>query len=409
MLLRNKMKKKLLLLGGSRFLIPVIKEAHKLGLHVITADYLPNNDAHKLSDEYVNVSIVDKNAVLLVAQELGINGIMSFACDPGVVTAAYVAEKMGLSFQCSYEAACVFQDKSRFRHFLANNGFNTPKAKDYNDVETALKEADSFSWPIIVKPVDSAGSKGVTKVNILSDLEKAILLAFEKSLSKRIIIEDFLDVVGFQSSTDLFTIDGIVDLPIFSDQVFDSLAENPYVPTVEIWPTTMPNNYQVDLVSQLNKLFRLLGCRNGLYNIECRVCSNGKAYLMEVSPRGGGNHIALIQDMALGVNYIENEIRNAVDMPLNLKKEHAIDGVWCTYSLHPNKNQSGTLQSLGFSEEVKQNYLKFTDLAIKPGDRIGRFTGANMSFGDVFLHFDTRSDLINMVSEPSKWVNIIID
>ena len=99
---------------------------------------------------------------------------MSFACDPGVVTAAYVAEKMGLSFQCSYEAACVFQDKSRFRHFLANNGFNTPKAKDYNDVETALKEADSFSWPIIVKPVDSAGSKGVTKVNILSDLEKAI-------------------------------------------------------------------------------------------------------------------------------------------------------------------------------------------------------------------------------------------
>ena len=403
------MKKKLLLLGGSRFLFPVIEEAHKLHIHVITADYLPDNDAHKKSDEYVNVSIIDKDAVLKVAEELKIDGVMSFACDPGVVTAAYVAEKMGLPFQCSYKAASILQDKSKFRAFLSNNGFNCPKAKEYSDFYTALSDVGSFSWPVIVKPVDSAGSKGVTKVESIEMFEEAIKKAFDTSISKRIIIEDFLDVVGYQSSTDMFTVDGCIDMPLFSDQVFDPEATNPYVPTVELWPATMPDNYQTDLVNQLNKLFGLLGCKNGMYNIECRVCSNGKAYLMEVSPRGGGNHIALIQDMAYGINYIENEIRNAVGMPLNLKKANAIIGNWCTYSLHPHKDQQGTFEFVKFKEDFEKNNLKYVDLALKSGAVVKPFTGANMSLGDVLLNFNSREELFDAVLNPSKWLEIRID
>ena len=207
----------------------------------------------------------------------------------------------------------------------------------------------------------------------------------------------------------MFSVNGIVDMPLFSDQVFDSLAPNPYVPTVEIWPTTMPVEYQSDLINQINRLFALLGCKNGLYNIECRVCSNGKAYLMEVSPRGGGNHIALIQDMAYGINYIENEIRNAVGLPLNLKKAKDIEGYWCTYSLHPNKDQQGAFDSVVFREDVNKNNVKYVDLAVKKGDIVKPFTGANMSLGDVLLHFDSRKELFDAVSEPSKWVNIRID
>ena len=103
--------KKLMILGGSRYAIPVIEAAHKLGLYAITADYLPNNIAHKFSDQYVNVSIIEKEKVLKVAQELQIDGIVSFACDPGVVTAAYIAEKMGLPFQGSYKSTSILQDK----------------------------------------------------------------------------------------------------------------------------------------------------------------------------------------------------------------------------------------------------------------------------------------------------------
>ena len=95
-------QKKLMLLGGIRYLLPAIEAAHKHGCLVITVDYLPDNIAHKYSDEYHNVSILDKEAVLTLAQELQIDGILSYAVDPGVVTAAYVAEQMGLPFTCSY-------------------------------------------------------------------------------------------------------------------------------------------------------------------------------------------------------------------------------------------------------------------------------------------------------------------
>ena len=89
-------QKKIMLLGGIHYLLPVIKAAHEQGYFVITADYMPDNVAHKYSDEYVNVSIVDKEAVLKVAQEKQIDGIISFVVDPGVIAAAYVQEKMGL-------------------------------------------------------------------------------------------------------------------------------------------------------------------------------------------------------------------------------------------------------------------------------------------------------------------------
>ena len=111
--------KKLMILGGSRYALPVIRAAHELGVYVITADYLPDNIAHKYSDEFCNVSIVEKDLVLQKARELNIDGITSFACDPGVITAAYVAEKMGLPSCGPYKSVFLLQNKGLFRKFLA--------------------------------------------------------------------------------------------------------------------------------------------------------------------------------------------------------------------------------------------------------------------------------------------------
>ena len=129
--------KKLMLLGGLRYLLPVIDAAHKQGYHVITADYLPDNIAHKYSDEYCNVSIIDREAVLREARRLKIDGIMSFACDPGVISASYVQNEMGLPSFGPYESVCILQNKDRFRAFLKENGFNVPWAFGFSDREDA--------------------------------------------------------------------------------------------------------------------------------------------------------------------------------------------------------------------------------------------------------------------------------
>ena len=103
-----------MLLGGTRGLLPVIKSAHEHELYVITCDYLPNNIAHKFSDEYVNIDVTNKKLVQEFALKSNIDGIMSFSVDAGVTTAAYVAEKMKLPFPCSYQVAKILQTKNSF-------------------------------------------------------------------------------------------------------------------------------------------------------------------------------------------------------------------------------------------------------------------------------------------------------
>lgn len=400
--------KKLLLLGGSRYLVPVIEAAHKLGLYVITCDYLPDNDAHKISDEYMNISIIDKDAVLKTAEEKQIDGVMSFACDPGVVTAAYVAEKMGLPFQGSYKSTEILQDKGLFRQFLTEHGFNCPHAKRYEDKKAPFQDVDSFTWPVIVKPTDSAGSKGVTRVDRPEDLAAAIDTALGGAHNGAFIIEDFLTFEGYHSSTDPFTVDGQLKFATYSDQLFDPEADNPYTPAYIIWPSTMQQEHQDTLTAEIQRLMILLDMKTGIYNIESCV-ANGKPYIMEVSPRGGGCKIAELQRLAYGVDLIEAEVRKAVGMPVEDIRQTDCDGCWCEMVVHARPGQSGILKSVSVDPEIQQKYLKVVDLSAKEGDYVQPFTGANMALGDMFFRFDSREELDSVMEKSNEWLHIELE
>ncbi len=400
------MKKKLMILGGSRYAIPVIKKAHELGLYVITCDYLPDNAAHKFSDRYVNVSIVDKEAVLSAAKECNIDGIISFACDPGVVTAAYVAEQLKLPFQCSYDSAVILQDKGKFRDFLTRNGFNSPKSRRYTHASDAMREINSFKWPVMVKPTDSAGSKGVTRVDDEHELPQAIEKAIEESHNGAFIIEDFIVFEGEHSSTDPFTVDGEIKFITYSDQLFDPNADNPYVPAYIIWPCSMKRMHQDYLTSEIQRLMKLLDVKTGIYNIESCVGIDGKPYIMEVSPRGGGCKIAEIQELSMGAPLIENEIRKAVGMELIDIPFHECDGVWCEMIIHSKNEKEGKLKRISIDEEVEKKHVVLTDYSVNPGDLVKPFTGANMSLGDMFLHFENIDQMNEILARSDDWLRI---
>lgn len=397
--------KKLMLLGGMRYLIPVIEAAHKLGVYVITADYLPENIAHKYSDEYCNVSIIDKEAVLEKAKELQIDGIMSFACDPGVATAAYVAEKMGLPCSGSYESVSILQNKGKFREFLANNGFNVPKAKSYNNIEAALEDIDIFNWPVIVKPTDAAGSKGVTKVEDKEKLKESIEYALSFSHSNEFIIEDFLEKLGDSSDCDSFSIDGELKFVSFSAQRFDENCENPYTPAAYSWPATISNEHQIELKEEIQRLLKLLNMKTSIYNIETRECTNGKAYIMECSPRGGGNRLAEMMRYATGVDMILNSVKAALGMELDEINQKDINGYWIEIILHSEK--AGIFDSLYISEEIQENLVE-KDLWIESGTQIGGFSGANEAIGTVILRFDNKEKMEEVLLNQKKYVNVIL-
>lgn len=398
-------QKKLMLLGGLRYLLPVIKAAHKLGIYVITVDYLPDNIAHKYSDEYHNVSILDKDAVLRLAQELKIDGIMSFAVDPGVVTAAYVAEKMGLPFQGSYESVSILQDKAKFRKFLTENGFNVPIAKGYNNKEEALQDTERFNWPIIVKPVDSAGSKGVSKVERKEDLAGAIDYALVESHNGNFIIEDFLEKEGNSSDTEGFSIDGNLVFCSFDDQRFDTDANNPYTPAAYSWPSSMPVEVQDQLHKELQRLVSLLDLRTGIYNIETRLCKNGKPYIMEMSPRGGGNRLAEMLEHAANVRLIDNAVKASVNGTVDDLKMPEYDGHVAEVILHAN--EEGLFDGLRVSPEM-QRFVIETDLWISKGDHVKGFSGANNAIGTLVLRFPTAELLENAMSDITSWCEVLV-
>lgn len=403
-------QKKLMLLGGIRYLLPAIEAAHKHGIYVITVDYLPNNIAHKYSDEYHNVSILekDKENVLALAKELKIDGILSYAVDPGVVAAAYVAEQMGLPFTCSYETACILQDKSRFRQYLADNGFNAPHAKGYVNAEDAIKDVDYFNWPVIVKPVDSAGSKGVSRVDDPKDLPKAIAHALEESHNGHFIVEDFLELDGYQSSADCFSVDGKLVYADYSDQLFDKDAANPYTPALEIWPSTMKQGHQDYLTSELQRLLTLLHCETGLYNVESRLCKNGKPYIMEVSPRAGGNRIAELQRIGTGIDLIEAEVLKAVGEPIpNNITMPQYDGCYVNDIAHSLK--AGTYQGISYDDTFKQDHVISEAIYPSIGDHVEAFHGANNAVGSIFLKFTSRKECDEKKSKLSEYIKINVE
>lgn len=398
-------QKRLMLLGGIRYLLPVIKAAHEQGYYVITADYLPDNIAHKYSDEYVNVSIVDKEAVLKVAQEKQIDGIMSFGVDPGVVAASYVQNKMGLPSFGPFESVEILQNKDKFRAFLTENGFNVPWAFGFADKEEAWLSRDKFSYPLIVKPTDSAGSKGCTRVDSEDELMAAITYAFKYTISGHIIIEEFLEKKGCSSDTDSYAQDGKLQFVSFSAQRFDAKATNPYTPAAFSWPSTFTKEEEEYLTKEIQRLITLLGMKTSVFNIETRVSPNNKPYIMELTPRGGGNRLCEMLRYATGVDMITAITRAMVGDEPNVIEQKPYNGHWAEIILHADKD--GAFEDIHIDSSLPAEIVE-KDLWVKPGDFVHGFEAANDAIGTLVLRFDNAQDLENAITNQSSWLKVVV-
>ena len=403
------MSKTLLLLGGARYALPVIDAAHELGAKVVTCDYLPHNYAHTFSDQYINASIVDNEAVLAAAKECKADGIMSFAADPGVVAASYAAEKLGLPFQGSYEAVSILQDKECYRAFLRDNGFNCPELRIYHSVEEAMAEADDIAYPVIAKPVDAAGSKGCSRVDGPEDLRKAVECALGFSRGGRCIVEQFLEKEGDSSDADGFVAGGSFTCVSFTSQLFDSAVPNPYTPAAYMMPASMPEWAQKELVSELQRLADLLGLRDGVFNIETRVATDGKAYIMESSPRGGGNRLCeMLKHATAGkTDLVMAAVKAALGEPVGELPMPAYDGYWYQQMLHADRD--GAFAGMEYAPGFKEAHVAEEQLWVGPGQKVEAFSAANHAFGSVFMRFDTQEELDAFRAAPGEYIRARVD
>ena len=395
-----------MLLGGIRYLLPVIKAAHEQGYYVITADYIPNNIAHRYSDEYVNVSIIDKEAVLKIAREKEIDGIMSFGVDPGVISASYVQNQMGLPSFGPYESVDILQHKDKFRAFLANNGFNVPWAFGFSSETEAWNSRGEFTYPLIVKPTDSAGSKGCTRVDCEAKLKAAIQYALKFSISGHIIIEEFLEKKGCSSDTDSYVQDGQLKFVSFSAQRFDENAVNPYTPSAYSWPSTFTKEEEAYLTSEIQRLITLLGMKTSIFNIETRVATNNKPYIMELTPRGGGNRLCEMLRYATDIDMITAITRATVGDKTKTIEQKPYNGHWAEIILHaPN---SGKFIGIEIDPRLKAEIIE-EDLWVEPGDSVNGFEAANDAIGTLVLRFENSEDLEKAITNQNNWLKVVVE
>lgn len=400
--------KKLLMLGGSLYQTYAIKEAKRLGYYVITCDYLPENPGHKFADEYYNVSTIDKDAVLKLATELKVDGVVAYASDPAAPTAAYVCEKLGLPTS-PYKSVEILSNKDLFRAFLQENNFTCPKAMGFTTYEDALAHIDEFRMPVMVKPVDSSGSKGINKMIDKSQLKDFVEDALHYSRGKRFLIEEFIVKKGHQISGDAFSVDGKLVFHCLGNEFYDPNCDKDFAPLGECWPFQMDHKYIEDLEEQLQRIMTLLDMKSNSYNVEAIVGEDDKVYLLELGARSGGSLIPQVTECATGVNMVTWVIQAAAGDSIDLtilggKREMPIKGFWSNYMVH--SNATGAFQSISYDPEFEKNHLVDFVNDLKVGDHVHRFRDAQDCIGEFILKYDNMEQMFEVIKNIESYINV---
>ena len=397
--------KKILMLGGAMQQIPAIKEAKEKGLYVITCDYLPDNPGHQYADEYYNVSTTDKDAVLELAKACNIDGIVAYASDPAAPTAAYVAEKLGLPGN-PCESVEILTQKDLFRDFLQKNGFNTPKACGYTTFEQANADIDNFKFPVMVKPVDSSGSKGVVKIENKSELKAAVEEALSYSRSKRIIVEEFIQKKGYQISGDGFSVDGKLVFTSYGNELYSGKGTREYVALGEFWPSLISDELKAKVDNELEKLIQALGMRTCAYNIEVILDKNDDVYVLELGPRNGGSYIPQLINYATGVDLIDYTLRAAVGEDCSDLKMVKTTGCFSNYMIY--STVSGKFDGIWFDEKFEKENLLDVYCTYSVGDDVQAYQNTTHSLGTIIFKANSVEEMIELTNNMEKNYKVMV-
>lgn len=402
--------KKILMLGGSAQQIVAIDTAKRLGLYTVLCDYLPDNPGQYHADRFYLTSTTDMQAVLEVARKEAVGGILAYASDPAAPTAAWVAEQLGLPGS-PYESVEILCNKDRYRAFLRDNGFHTPTAQGYTDIREAAADiiGGYFHLPVIVKPVDSSGSKGVSRIDQTDpvSVENALAYAMSFSRGKRIIVEEFVEKLGYQIAGDGLSVDGKLVFRYFANDHFNPACVNPFVPISASFPYNMPATVQDKIHAEIQRLLTLLHMRTTTYNFDMRIDKDYNVYLMEVAPRDGGNYIPDVIRYATGVDLVECAVRAAMGDPIDLPADRTPHGFYAYYAVHSLAD--GTLREIHINPQVEANHILENHIIAHPGDAIRAFTGANTTLGILLMRFDSMDQMLHMMDHSEEWIQVELE
>ncbi|MDK9704697.1 MAG: hypothetical protein OEL20_16330 [Sulfuritalea sp.] len=398
------MSKRILFLGAAPTQMPPLRYALEQGHYVITCDYLPTNPGHKLAHEYHNVSTTDKEAVLELARRLRIDAIVAYASDPAAPTAAYVAEQMDLPGN-PYGAVLTLARKDLFRAFLKEHGFNVPRSQSFHDREHARGWLQEIGVPAFIKPVDSSGSKGVTRLNDPVKFDAAFDHALEYSREKMVVVEAQINRTRYQVAGDGFVVDGQLLFRCWADEHFDKLC-NGLVPIGQTFPTSHREDWLKIAHNECQRLLTLLGMKTGALNFDFVFTDRGEFFFLELGPRNGGCLIPEVIRYATGIDLVKYTVDAALGLPCLGLGMMPTQGWWSSYMVHSLK--AGIFKDIWLSDRIKPKIIE-QDIWVTTGEKVEKYMGSNHTLGTMILKFDSMAEMLEIVDAMENDIRVICD
>jgi biotin carboxylase len=378
------MTRTLLCLGGGEYQLPAIEAAQQMGCCVVVVDGNPQASGMFVADKALEVDLRDLDGCLKVARENQIDGVIAMCTEVGIETCARVAQALRLP-GIKPQTAVWATNKFAMRERLNAMGIPSPFFRMALTREEAEKAAGEIGYPLVVKPVDNAGSRGVCRVNGQEELGSAFSAAQAHSIRGQVIMEEFLQ--GVEATVEAFTSNGITEVLTLSDKT--------HVPPLYCvakslnYPACFPSEIQEEIHDVVVRSVDALDIDMGPSHTEVMVTEHG-VKMIEIGARGGGARIfSDIIPLVTGIDVVKETVRQVLgevpDVALRLNRSAILR------FLNPNK--CGFLKEVTGLDEVRNMPgLSDIELNIAPGDRVEPINSDADRYGYIIVTAGSRGE-----------------
>ena len=405
------LNKKILLLGGGHAEIPLIQAAHELGWYVITTGNAREGLGHPYADKNVFADFSDKDAMLELAKSEGVQAVCSGCNDFALLSTVYVCEKLGLPGHDSYATSLKIHHKDKYRALATRLGIPTPRAlvvRSAADFETAIAQ---LTFPIIVKPVDLTGGKGIHRAANADEACEAYKDACSRTRQDHIVVEEF--VQGSNHGFSAILVKGKVAFA-FSDN--EQYYINKYMVSGANSPSTSSDKTLAMLREYSERIAQELHLVDGILHIQYIERADGTPIIIEICRRPPGDLYIKFVKYATGVDYPKFIVQAETGEDISSIADVPTQGFWLRHCIMADCQAGeqtatgdickGIVRDVTFAPEIQGNIVeKF--LWYKPGEVIT--DKLTYKAGIVFFKFDTLAEMQDKTAHMTELAKITIE
>jgi len=385
-------------MGGGHADIPMIEASRALGFYVITSGNRADDLGHRYSDESQLADFSSLPAMLKLAQDLRVDAVCACCNDFSALSAAYVAGHLGLPGHDAYGTAVELHHKDRYRAFARRQGIASPLARSFEKPDAAKGALEQFSYPIIVKPVDLTGGKGVAKAETPDAACKAIDYAFAASRAKRIVVEEFIE--GSRHGISTFIRDGKVVF-FFDDDEYYYI--NPYLVSGASSHGSAPESATARVIADIERVAELMSLVDGLVHVQFIVNRSGVPAVIEICRRPPGDLYVKLVQHATGVNYPEYIVRAAAGLDLSGLRQVAAERHVTRHCVMAPRR--GVIREVAIAADIRARIID-SMMWWRQGDVVEDVLTHKL--GIVFLRFDSPQSMREQAARMHDLIDVRI-